>query len=146
MLALWCGSSITLLFSHFHLILQQSTTTFLETLAFSIVVPRPIRSVQMQTAVLSVLCYFEFCIALHSGSDVTLHLQPTSILYCLRYQRNETIVSRGNPNHNRHKRIFSWQLLGTKMLLEYIKYYINLVEMGTFSICYVFMDHTHARM
>ena len=81
-----------------------------------------------------------------SGSDVTLHLQPTSILYCLRYQRNETIVSKGNPNHNRHKRIFSWQLLGTKMLLEYIKYYINLVEMGTFSICYVFMDHTHARM
>ena len=72
----------------------------------------------------------------------TLHLQPTSILYCLRYQRNETIVSKGNPNHNRHKRIFSWQLLGTKMLLEYIKYYINLVEMGTFSICYVYGSYT----
>ena len=53
---------------------------------------------------------------------------------------------RKSQPYHRHKRIFSWQLLGTKMLLEYIKYYINLVEMGTFSICYVFMDHTHARM
>ena len=93
------------------------------------------RSAQIQTAV-----YCEFCIALHQAQ--TLHLQPTSIRYCLRYQRNETIVSKGNPNHNRHKRIFSWQLLGTKMLLEYIKYYINLVEMGTFSICYVYGSYT----